>query len=80
MPVRVHSLTLSLLHSVMVNLGHCLIDTGDFVSALEILEEALTVLRQCRPGDHRDVAHGELIVKKCHRLVAVSVVVVAEAQ
>jgi hypothetical protein len=40
----------------MNNLGQCLIDVGNFSGAADILEQSLTIMREWRPDDHRDVA------------------------
>ena len=42
----------------MSNLAECLIQVGDCTGAVGILEKALAVMREWRPGDHDDVANG----------------------
>jgi tetratricopeptide (TPR) repeat protein len=41
---------------IMNNFGRCLIDSGEFSEAAEILEQSLAITRRWKPDDHRDVA------------------------
>jgi tetratricopeptide (TPR) repeat protein len=51
--------------SIMNNLGQCLIDVGNFSGAADILEQSLTIMREWRPDDHRDVAAILRLLSSC---------------
>ena len=43
------------------NLGHCLMENGQFEKALALLERSLSISREHLPGDHFDLADGKII-------------------
>ena len=47
--------------AAILNLGCCLMETGQFEKALPLLERSLSIMRENLPGDHLDLATGEII-------------------
>ena len=45
----------------MQNMAKCLMDNGQPEEALPLLERSLSVMREHLPGDHVDLARGEII-------------------
>ena len=45
----------------MLNMAGCLMDNGQFEEALPLLERSLSVMREHLPGDHVELAKGEII-------------------
>ena len=44
------------------NLGHCLMENGQFERALLLLERTLSIRREYLPGGHFDLANGKIHV------------------
>ena len=47
--------------AAILNLGRCLIENDQFEKALPLLERSLSIMRENLPGDHLDIASGEII-------------------
>ena len=45
----------------MQNMAWCLMDNGQVEEALPLLERSLSIMREHLPGDHVDLAMGELL-------------------
>ena len=43
-----------------MNMGQCLMDNGQYEKALPLLERTLSIRRENLPGEHLDLANGEI--------------------
>ena len=47
--------------AALMNMGACLMENGQFEKALLLLERGLSINRENLPGEHLDLASGEII-------------------
>ena len=59
--------------AALVNLGHCLMVNGQCEKALPLLERCLSINREHLPGDHVDIAMGEIVYIVCLTVLTITV-------
>ena len=59
--------------AALANLGQCLMQNGQCEKALPLLERCLSISREHLPGDHVDMASGEIVYIVCLTILTITV-------